>query len=128
MNTTAKISAALAAAAISAAFMGYSTSANAASSSLDKCRGSSHSIVAQCCQTWVKQNGKPQWMRGNNLSCTTAVVCQTNWSGGTATCQIDYTPPGNGGHNPPPPTNNPNNPPPNNPPPNNPPPTGPKLT
>ncbi len=45
MNISTKISAALAVAAISAAFMGYSTSANAAGSLLQTCKGSTRGAV-----------------------------------------------------------------------------------
>jgi len=78
MNITSKISAALAVAAISAAFMGYSTSANAGGNSLrETCVGNSHTAVEQCCNTWVRRHGRPMWMVDNNGSCSSAAACSS---------------------------------------------------
>ena len=120
MNTTMKISAALAAAAVSAAVMGYSTSANAAPSSLERCVGSSRAVIENCCQTWVKRKGKPLWMTDHAMSCNSLpVTCQTSSLQEPArgpiqlaafqpspkkpqyiyVCQFDLSPPSTGGHN-----------------------------
>ena len=78
MNISTKISAALAVAALSAAFMGYSTSANAGGNSLrEACVGNSRTAVEQCCNTWVRRHGRPMWMVENNGSCGSAAACSS---------------------------------------------------
>ncbi|MEO6607218.1 MAG: hypothetical protein ABIN69_01965 [Aestuariivirga sp.] len=74
MNISTKISAALAVAALSVAFMGFSTSANAAGSLLQTCKGSSRGAVISCCQAWVNKHGRPIWM-GDTGSCSSSVAC-----------------------------------------------------
>jgi hypothetical protein len=74
MNISTKISAALAVATLSAAFMGFSTNANAGSLR-DTCSGTTLSSVRNCCNTWVRQHGKPMWMLDNRGSCSSAAVC-----------------------------------------------------
>ncbi len=108
MNISTKISAALAVAAISAAFMGYSTSANAAGSMLSNCQANSRGAVVKCCESWIKKNGRPFWMSNAN-SCGTSVSC-SGGSGGTnlptiavayvkkPKCFLESTPPENGSH------------------------------
>lgn len=99
MNIRTKISAALAVAAISAAFMGYSTSANAASL-MQQCQASTRAAVISCCQTWVNKHGKPIWM-GGGASCSSSTVCRGS-SGQVKTliafvttprCRLQTTPP-----------------------------------
>ncbi len=103
MNISTKASAVLAIAAISAAFISYSTSANA-SSLRDSCSGNSLSAVRTCCNTWVRQHGKPMWMLDNGGSCSTAVVCSGGSNGQLKTltafvtnprCYIEQTQPEN---------------------------------
>lgn len=77
MHITKKISAALAIATISAAFTGYSTSADAAGSLRESCTRNSRSAVASCCNAWVRSHGKPIWMTDRG-SCSTAAVCSTS--------------------------------------------------
>lgn len=74
MNISTKISAALAVAALSAAFMGFSGNANAGSLR-DTCSGTTLSSVRNCCNTWVRQHGKPMWMLDNRGSCSSAAAC-----------------------------------------------------
>jgi hypothetical protein len=74
MNISTKISAALAVAALSAAFMGFSTNANAGSLR-DTCSGTTLTSVRNCCNTWVRQHGKPMWMLDNRGSCSSAAAC-----------------------------------------------------
>jgi hypothetical protein len=81
MNISTKISAALAVAALSAAVMGFSTNANAASLS-DTCSGTTLSSVRNCCNTWVRQHGKPMWMMDNRGSCSSAAACSGGRGGG----------------------------------------------
>jgi len=102
MNISTKISAALTVAALSAAFMGYSTSANAATSLRDSCHGSTHNAVERCCESWVRRNGKPMWMLVDaNAGCHNAASCR---GGGKSTlpgiayvkmpkCFIEQNPP-----------------------------------
>ena len=75
MNINTKISTALAVAAISAAFMGYSTSANAAGSLRDTCTGKTRNAVVRCCNTWVGQHGRPIWM--GEGGCRAAAACSS---------------------------------------------------
>ena len=81
MNISTKISAALAVAALSAAFMGFSTNANAGSLR-DTCSGTTLSSVRNCCNTWVRQHGKPMWMLDNRGSCSSAAACSGGRGGG----------------------------------------------
>jgi hypothetical protein len=115
MNITTKISAAVAVAAISAAFIGFSSSANAAASLRETCHGSTRNAVERCCESWVRRNGKPMWMLVDaHAGCHNATSCR---GGGKSTlpgiayvkmpkCYIDQTPPDIKGspNNPPPPT------------------------
>lgn len=80
MNISTKISAALAVAAISAAFMGYSGSANAAGQLRDSCFGKTRGAVENCCQKWVRTHGKPQWMLSSRDGCAAAAVCSSGGS------------------------------------------------
>ncbi len=101
MNISTKISAALAVAAISAAFMGYSNTASAASLR-DTCHGTTRSAVEDCCNTWVRRNGTPMWMISEHGGCHAAAACSggggSNLPGIAANfrrqkCYIDQTPP-----------------------------------
>lgn len=75
MNVTTKISAALAVAALSAAFMGYSASANAASLR-DTCRAKTRTALDSCCHTWIRAHGTPLWMTGGNCDSASVSVCK----------------------------------------------------
>lgn len=91
MNITTKISAALAVAALSAAFMGYSTTANAAGKSLrETCFGKSRAAVENCCDTWVRRNGKPVWMMGPGESCRSSATCNSGGGGSSGIKAIAY--------------------------------------
>ena len=39
------------------------------------CHGSSKQKVERCCDTWVKQNGRPFTLFGSRSSCGGVVVC-----------------------------------------------------
>ena len=52
-----------------------STPAKAASSLLDKCQASSsRQNVEKCCNTWIRQNGRPMWL-SRDFSCGNVVSC-----------------------------------------------------
>ena len=114
MNNSTKISAALAVAAVSAAFMGYSSSANAASLR-DTCKAKTHAAVESCCHTWIRSHGTPMWMMGGNCSSASVSTCRGGGGGVIAAARVapmlcydqqitiadkggsDHTPPGRGG-------------------------------
>jgi hypothetical protein len=107
MNSRFKISAALAAATLAAAAMGYATSANASSSLRSTCVGTNIHAVVRCCDTWVRRNGKPNWMLQSGQNCRSAATCISgNTTYGVSMiafvskpkCYIDDTPPLNGSH------------------------------
>lgn len=87
MNITTKISAALAVAAISAAFMGYSTSANAGSLR-DTCMRKTHTAVESCCHTWIRSHGTPMWMMGANCSSASVSACRGGGRGLRANASV----------------------------------------
>ena len=75
MNISTKISAALAVAALSAAFMGYSSNANAANLR-DTCMAKTRTAVDSCCHTWIRSHGTPLWMQGGNCSSASVSACR----------------------------------------------------
>ncbi len=75
MNISTKISAALAIAAVSAAFMGFSSSGNAASLR-DTCMAKHRTALDSCCHTWIRTHGTPMWMQGGNCSSASVSACR----------------------------------------------------
>ena len=78
MNRFSKMTAlvAVAGASLGAALL-LSAPAQAQGSMAVKCHGSSKLIVEHCCDTWIKQNGRPQWMWDSNSSCGGVAACAT---------------------------------------------------
>jgi hypothetical protein len=54
------------------------------------CEGGSKRSVVECCETLVKKNGTPIWMRQTGKNCATAVKCYrpTFAAGGKQRCKI----------------------------------------
>lgn len=50
--------------------------ASAGSNEVTSCRGTTKTQVQNCCETIVRQHGRPQWMRLSGKNCATAVVCK----------------------------------------------------
>lgn len=64
---------------------GYSAGpASAGTNEVTSCRGTTKTQVQNCCDTVVRQHGKPQWMRLSGKNCATAVVCKSGSTIGVA--------------------------------------------
>jgi Chaperone of endosialidase len=87
---------------VSAAFsicatVSFVTPARAANSMLEKCqKGSSRARVEGCCNSYVRENGKPLWMQEVSSSCSQVVQCWKN-SDGFPECYIHIPPNNNQG-------------------------------
>ena len=72
-------------------------SASAAKNVLS-CDGTSRQSVIECCETLVRQNGLPTWLKRDGRSCRTASIQCTTKTYGTAAvatkkvCKIVYSP------------------------------------
>lgn len=58
--------------------------ASAGTNEVTSCRGTTKTQVQNCCDTIVRQHGKPQWMRLSGKNCATAVVCKSGSTVGVA--------------------------------------------
>jgi len=69
----------IAAASAVAAFVAVAASSGQASAAIDVryCEGGSRQSVRECCETLVKRNGLPMWMRQTGRNCVSArIVCR----------------------------------------------------
>jgi hypothetical protein len=55
--------------------LAFSSGASAAVSNLNECQFNTKVKTIRCCNTYVNEHGKPEWMLTSRMNCGTAAVC-----------------------------------------------------